>query len=232
MKQIESTVNPEEIQKFAQHAALWWDLEGPLKTLHDINPTRLDFITQHVSLNQIYVLDVGCGGGILCEALAKAGAQVKGIDPASEAISVAQEHAAQHHLTIDYLCSSIENYQAERFDVITCMELLEHVEHPELVLKHCARLLKPKGFLFLSTISRTIKAYINAILFAEYLLHLLPKQTHEYSKFIKPSELLAMTRSLGFNLVCMKGMDYNPFLRTASLNSDVTVNYLLALQKE
>ncbi|ARB91164.1 bifunctional 2-polyprenyl-6-hydroxyphenol methylase/3-demethylubiquinol 3-O-methyltransferase UbiG [Legionella longbeachae] len=230
MSNRETTVNPEEIHKFAQHAKLWWDTEGPLRTLHDINGIRLDFIQQHVQLSHLNVLDVGCGGGILCETMANAGANVTGIDAEIDTILVAQEHAKGSHLNVDYFCTSIEAYKNPCFDVITCMEMLEHVQNPKLVLQHCRRLLKPKGFLFLSTISRTVKAYLTAIVAAEYLLNLLPKQTHDYDKFIKPSELLAITRSLGFKLVDMKGMDYNPLLRKASLGTDLKVNYLLALQ--
>lgn len=231
MTHIETTVNPQEITKFAQYAKLWWDTEGPLKTLHDINETRLEFIKQNIELENSSILDVGCGGGILCEAMAKSGAKVTGIDAESAAIDIAQEHAKNNHLNIDYLCTSVEAYQSKRFDVITCMEMLEHVDNPELVLKHCKRLLKPKGFLFVSTISRTLKAYTNAIIAAEYLLNLLPRQTHDYHLFLKPSELIAMARSFGFNLCDMKGINYNPLLRKASLGSDVRVNYLLALSK-
>jgi 2-polyprenyl-6-hydroxyphenyl methylase/3-demethylubiquinone-9 3-methyltransferase len=230
MSQIKSTVNPEEIQKFAQHANLWWDPQGPLKTLHDINQTRLDFIAQHVSLTDSKVLDIGCGGGILCEAMAKSGAQVTGIDAAAEAISIAQEHAKNNQLPINYLCTSVEEYQHPVFDAITCMELLEHVENPQLIFEHCRRLLKPQGWLFVSTISRTLKAYATAIIAAEYILGLLPRQTHDYKKFIKPSELLAMARPWEFKLIDLQGMDYNPFLRKASLSSDVSVNFLMALQ--
>lgn len=230
MSTIETTVNSEEINKFAQYAKSWWDTEGPLRTLHDINGVRLDFIQRHVQLTHLDVLDVGCGGGILCETMANAGAKVTGIDAEIDAILVAQEHAKANHRNIDYFCSSIESYKDQRFDVITCMEMLEHVQNPELVLQHCRRLLKPKGFLFVSTISRTVKAYATAIIAAEYVLNILPKQTHDYKKFIKPSELLAMARSFEFKLIDMKGMDYNPFLRKASLGADVNVNYLLALQ--
>ena len=230
MSHTESTVNPQEISKFAQHASLWWDTEGPLKTLHDINQTRLDFIKQHVDLNDLTVLDVGCGGGILCEAMASTGARVTGIDAEPEAISVAQEHAKNSHLQISYLSTSVEAYNDHQFDVITCMEMLEHVENPGLVFEHCRRLLKPQGFLFVSTISRTIKAYATAIIAAEYILNLLPKQTHDYKIFIKPSELFAMARPWDFNLIDLKGMDYNPFLRSASLGSDIRVNYLMALR--
>lgn len=227
-----STINTDEVNKFAQHATQWWDTEGPLKTLHDINATRLDFITQHTQLTDLAVLDIGCGGGILCEAMAKVGAKVTGIDAECDAIRVAQEHAANHHLTIEYFCTPVELYNSERYDVITCMEMLEHVENPAMVLEHCQRLLKPGGFLFLSTISRTLKAYASAIFVAEYVLNLLPRQTHDYSKFIKPSELVAMGRAFDFKLIEMKGMNYNPILRTASLSADTAVNYLLVMCRD
>jgi 2-polyprenyl-6-hydroxyphenyl methylase/3-demethylubiquinone-9 3-methyltransferase len=230
MKNIKSTIDDQEVHKFAQHAKDWWDIQGPLKTLHDINGIRLEFISSQMNLKDIRVLDVGCGGGVLCEAMARTGAIVTGIDAEREAIMVAQEHARENQLSIDYLCTPIEEFEEKKFNVITCMEMLEHVQNPDLVLEHCKRLLKPKGMLFLSTISRTITAYVSAIIAAEYILNILPKQTHDYNKFIKPSELVAMARSFDLNLIDMKGMDYNPILRTASLNSDVSVNYLLALQ--
>lgn len=225
-----STINAEEVNKFASHANQWWDTEGPLKTLHDINPTRLIFISQQLHLTGLSLLDVGCGGGILCEAMTKYGAKVTGIDAESAAIRTAQEHARDNKLSIDYFCTPIEQYDGKRYDAITCMELLEHVDHPEIVLEHCKRMLKPKGFLFLSTISRTFKAYAGAIIVAEYVLNLLPRQTHDYSKFIKPSELMTMARSFGFKLVEMQGMNYNPITRTATLSAEVEINYLLALQ--
>lgn len=230
MTQFESTINPQEINKFAELATLWWDLDGPLKTLHDINNTRLEFITQHVQIEEAQILDVGCGGGVLCEAMALLGAKVTGIDADAGIIAVASEHAKKNQLKIDYQCTAIEAYQENSFDAVTCLEMLEHVDHPGLVLEHCKRLLKPNGFLLLSTISRTVKAYATAIIAAEYLLKLLPRQTHDYNKFIKPSELLALTRTLGFNLVDMKGMNYNPLTRKASLGTDVQVNYLMVLQ--
>ncbi|RUR15447.1 bifunctional 2-polyprenyl-6-hydroxyphenol methylase/3-demethylubiquinol 3-O-methyltransferase UbiG [Legionella sp. km535] len=226
----ESTIDKQELDKFAQHAAQWWDTEGPLKTLHDINSTRLDFISQHVKLNDIRVLDVGCGGGILCESMARRGADVIGIDAEAEAIKAAEEHAQNNSLSVRYLCTPIEDYEDKAFDVITCMEMLEHVHRPEQVLHHCRRLLKPDGLLFLSTINRTPKAYASAIIAAEYVLNLLPKQTHDYEKFIKPSELAAMTRSHGFELIDLKGLHYNPIARTCALSDDVSVNYLMALR--
>jgi 2-polyprenyl-6-hydroxyphenyl methylase/3-demethylubiquinone-9 3-methyltransferase len=226
-----STINNEELNKFAQQAKEWWNTEGPLKTLHDINESRLQFIEHYLSLTGLTLLDVGCGGGILCEAMAKAGAIVTGIDAEQEVIQAAQEHAHHNNLSIQYECTPIETYQGTLYDAITCMELLEHVEHPQMIFEHCSRLLKPKGLLFLSTINRTIKAYASVIVAAEYVLNLLPRLTHDYQKFIRPSELMTMARPFHFSLVDMKGLDYNPILRTASLSSKVQVNYLLALQK-
>lgn len=230
MNTIDSTIDEQELHKFSQHAEHWWDKAGPLKTLHDINQTRLDFIKNQINLTDIRVLDVGCGGGILCESMARCGAHVTGIDAEAEAIRVATEHAKENELIVHYTCTPIEEYDDSSFDAITCMEMLEHVQRPEQVLQHCKRLLKPDGFLFLSTISRTVKAYASAIIAAEYVLKLLPRQTHDYDKFIKPSELASMTRTYGFTLVDLKGLDYNPLTRTASLSSNVSVNYLMALR--
>ena len=230
MIKTKSTIDSQEVNKFDQHAKYWWDLQGPLKTLHDINDARLVFMGQYSALDNAAILDVGCGGGVLSEGMAKLGARVTGIDAASEAIEVAKEHAIKNNLSIHYECLPIEDYEHVGFDIITCMEMLEHVQNPDLVLSHCQRLLKPGGLLFLSTISRTVKAYASAIVAAEYLLKIIPKQTHDYSKFLKPSEIMRMTRSLGFELIDLKGLNYNPITRRASLTDDVSVNYLLALQ--
>lgn len=230
MSQNDSTIDCQEVHKFAQHAAHWWDLDGPLKTLHDINVSRLAFIREHIPLSKLCVLDVGCGGGILCEAMAKNAAIVTGIDAENEVIAVAKDHAKNNQLAIEYFCSPIEEYESKGFDVVTCMELLEHVQNPALVLQHCKRLLKPNGLLFVSTISRTPKAYATAIIAAEYVLGLLPKQTHDYQKFIKPSELTSMARSVGLHLVDLRGMNYNPLTRQATLSDDVSVNYLMVFQ--
>lgn len=227
---VKSTIDEQEVNKFDHHAQDWWDKQGPLKTLHDINDTRLEFILAQVELKGKTVLDVGCGGGILCEALRKAGAQVTGLDVASDAIAIAREHADHEKLDINYVSMPIEEFEQGSFDVITCMEMLEHVNNPELVLEHCRRLLKPGGILFLSTISRTVKAYMTAIVAAEYVLKLLPRQTHDYGKFIKPSELAAMARAFGFSLLDMKGLHYNPLSRKAALVDDVSVNYVLSLR--
>lgn len=228
MNHIESTVDDQEVSKFAQHAGDWWDLNGPLKTLHDINPARLEFIRQHITLDSSRILDVGCGGGILSSAMVKAGAEVVGIDAESHAIEAAKTHAQNNNLQVDFIATPIEEYDSQPFDAVTCMEMLEHVQNPELVLEHCKRLLKPEGILMVSTISRTMKAYASAILAAEYVLGLLPRQTHDYAKFILPSELAAIARQVGLSLVDLQGMSYNPITGRASLTPDVSVNYLMA----
>lgn len=219
-----STIDHKEIAKFSNHASAWWDTEGPLKTLHDINPIRLQFIQQHFSLSGCRVLDVGCGGGILSEGMASLGAIVTGLDAEPNAIEAAKAHTS----VVEYVCQPIECFDAPPFEAITCLEMLEHVQEPSLVLAHCARLLKPGGMLFLSTINRTFEAYAKVILAGEYLLGLLPRETHEYAKFIKPSELAAAARALGFETVSLQGMAYHPFTRKASLGGSTQMNYLLA----
>jgi 2-polyprenyl-6-hydroxyphenyl methylase/3-demethylubiquinone-9 3-methyltransferase len=226
-----STVDSLEVTKFAQLAAHWWDHDGPLKTLHDINPARLSLIQNTTSLTGQRVLDVGCGGGILSEAMATLGASVTGLDVGPDAIECARQHAAQEQLSVDYVCQPIETFDAELFDGITCMEMLEHVQEPELVIQHCARLLKKGGYLFLSTLNRTVTSYATAIVAAEYLFGLLPRQTHDFSKFIKPSELARMVRASGLDTVQIKGLGYNPITGVASLQDSVDVNYFLICQK-
>lgn len=225
------TVDLQEIAKFSQHAADWWDIDGPLKTLHDINPARLEFISGKCTLKDRTVLDVGCGGGVLSEAMAKQGALVTGLDMSEEALEAARAHALANQLSIDYVCCDIEEYERSSFDIITCMEMLEHVPNPQHIIEHCARLLKPGGFLFLSTINRTLKAYTTAILAAEYLLGLLPKQTHDFDKFIKPSELATMIRNTAMEVSSIAGMSYNPWTRIATINNSVDVNYLISCFK-
>lgn len=223
----QTTVDKQEVEKFSNHATQWWEKDGPLKTLHDINPTRLQFIEKHVTLKGLRVLDVGCGGGILSEGLAQHGAEVIGLDVEPDAIVTARAHAHDSALNISYCCQPIETYLAPAFDCITCLEMLEHVADPRLVIEHCARLLKPGGYLFLSTLNRSIKAYATAVVVAEYILSLLPRQTHDYKKFIKPSELSAAVRSTGLSVIDIQGMSYDPFARTAALCNDVSVNYLM-----
>ena len=226
-----TTIDALEVAKFSQQATAWWNTEGPLKTLHDINPARIEFIQKFTTLTQQSVLDVGCGGGILSEGLAKRGAIVTGLDVEPEAIAAATAHAVAQKLNITYVCQPIEEYKKSSFDIVTCMEMLEHVTEPQLVINHCARLLASGGYLFLSTINRTMKAYVTAIIAAEYVLGLLPRQTHDFDKFIKVSELAAMTRVAGLEIVGMSGMGYNPCTRIASLQTSIDVNYLLACRK-
>lgn len=226
-----TSIDRSEVDKFAQLAQYWWDTEGPLKTLHDINPVRLQYIQKWASLPQQHVLDVGCGGGILSESLALYDAHVTGLDVDPNVIKVAQTHAEQSNLSIKYHCMPIESFKAVPFDAITCMEMLEHVADPSLVIHHCTRLLKPGGYLFLSTINRTVMAYGGAIVAAEYLLGLLPKQTHDYQKFIKPSELASILRKEGLRVKDVTGVRYNPILRQAELCDSLAINYLMVAQK-
>ena len=226
-----STIDSLEVAKFAKHASQWWNMDGPLKTLHDINPPRISFIQKYIELAGQRILDVGCGGGILCEGLAACGAVVTGLDVEVDAIACAREHALTRDLCIDYVCQPIESYDAGPFDSITCMEMLEHVQEPALVIQHCAQLLKEGGYLFLSTLNRTVKAYATAIVGAEYILGLLPRQTHDFDKFIKPSELANMIRSSGLDVEGMTGLAYNPLTRAAVLHECVDVNYLLVCRK-
>ena len=177
------------------------------------------------------MLDVGCGGGILSEAMARCGAKVTGLDVDKDIIQMAKQHAALEHLMLEYHCSPIESFKAKPYDVITCMEMLEHVASPQLIIKHCARLLNHGGYLFLSTINRTWKAYATVILAAEYFLGLLPRQTHDYDKFIKPHELAAITRLAGLETLAITGLSYNPVVRKASLVDDVQINYLMVCKK-
>lgn len=226
-----SSVDSAELAKFAQHASAWWDPNGPLKTLHDINPIRLKFILEHCVLKDLRVLDVGCGGGLLAESLAREGAYVTGLDAEEGAILTAQKHAAAFNLNLEYVCESIENFNAPLFDCITCMELLEHVVDFTQIIEHTARLIKTGGYLFLSTLNRTLRAYATAVFAAEYVFSLLPRQTHDFDKFIRPSELARTLRAHGFELVSLRGMDYNPFTRQASLIDSTQVNYLLVAQR-
>lgn len=226
-----SSVDHSEKDKFAKLSEDWWNKEGPLKTLHDINPAREAFVLLHGAIDGLRVLDVGCGGGIFSEALARQGAMVDGLDVEPSSLKKAAEHAQRENLTIRYVCSPIEEYEAEEYDIICCMEMLEHVAQPQHIIHHCQRLLKPNGLLFLSTINRTIKAYTGAILLAEYLLSLLPRQTHDFDKFIKPSELAEELRNESFEPIMLKGMSYNPLSRAAALTDDVSINYLMSAQK-
>jgi 2-polyprenyl-6-hydroxyphenyl methylase/3-demethylubiquinone-9 3-methyltransferase len=230
-------VDPGEINKFEKLAARWWDPNSEFKTLHDINPLRLDYIDSRAGLNGLEgkkVLDVGCGGGLLAEAMAARGADVTGIDMGKAPLNVARLHKLESGLDIDYRQITPEQLAQEQpgsFDVVTCLEMLEHVPEPDAVIAACTTLIRDDGRIFLSTINRNPKAWLFAVIGAEYLLNMLPRGTHEYSKFIRPSEMEAWARHSGLQLTDLTGMSYNPLTREYSLGTDVSVNYLATFQK-
>lgn len=223
-------VDPAELQKFASLAHRWWDKNSEFKPLHEINPLRLAYIDQKSGLQGKRVLDVGCGGGILAESMAVRGAEVTGIDLGEKALKVAQLHSLESGIKVDYRLVSVEQLAAETpssYDVVTCMEMLEHVPDPAAIIAACARLVKPDGHVFFSTINRNPKSYLFAVIGAEYVLNMLPKGTHEYEKFIKPSELSAWARQSGLSVSALKGMSYNPLTKRYWLGDDVSVNYIV-----
>ena len=227
----------QEIEKFSQHAHEWWDEQGPLKTLHQINPTRMAWIAKHVVLANAKTIDIGCGGGILSESLAKAGARVTGLDMASDSIEIARTHAQAAQLNIDYQISTAEAWaQAHpaEYEVVTCMELLEHVPDPASVIHAAAQLLAPSGVVFFSTINRNPKAWALTIGAAEHLLKWIPKGTHQYDTFIKPSELSAMARQSGLEVIALAGIGYQPWQSKSNpfvVTKDTSVNYMMACRK-
>ena len=223
-----------ELKKFDAMAAGWWDPKGDFKPLHDLNPLRMQFIAEHAAVADARVVDVGCGAGLLSEALARAGAEVVAIDLAEKPLQVARLHLHESALTVDYRRLAVETLAAQEagsFDTVTCLEMLEHVPDPDSVVASCYQLLKPGGRCVFSTINRTPKAFVMAIAGAEYVLRLLPRGTHEYAKFIRPSELIRAARGVGFELLALKGLGYNPFSGKASLISDVGVNYIVSFEK-
>ena len=226
--------DPAELAKFSELAHRWWDTESEFRPLHQINPLRLAWIDDIVPLAGKRVLDIGCGGGILADAMARKGAEVLGIDLAGKALKVAQLHALEAQTQgVRYREVSAENLAAEQpesFDVVTCMEMLEHVPDPSSVVRACATLVKPGGHVFFSTINRNAKAFVFAIVGAEYILNLLPRGTHEFAKFIKPSELAAYARAAGLNLEHTRGMEYNPLTRHYWLSANTSVNYMLGMR--
>lgn len=227
-------VDSAEIAKFSALAHKWWDPDSEFKPLHDINPARVDLIERHAGISGKRILDVGCGGGILAEALAARGAEVTGIDLAEKSLKIARLHLFESGQKVDYLLKPVEalaQEAPESFDIVTCMEMLEHVPEPASIVAACSRLAKPGGWVFLSTLNRNPKSYLLAVLGAEYVLNLLPRGTHDYTRFLKPSELARMTRATGLETVEVAGMHYNPFNRKVSLDRDASVNYLVACRK-
>lgn len=233
-----NNIDQHELDKFEKMAQTWWNPNGSFKPLHLLNPLRLNYILQKANgLFGKKVLDVGCGGGILSEAMAAQGARVTGIDMTTEPLEIAKQHAEMQGLTIDYQQITIEHFvekqtacNAEKFDVITCMEMLEHVPNPLSIIHSCKALLKPDGILFISTINRTFKAYMLVIIGAEYVLKMLPKGTHEFEKFIKPAELLNWCDQADFKCSEMKGYHFNPLTEKFWLNNDVSCNYIAILK--
>lgn len=231
---MQINADPQEIDKFSALAHRWWDPEGEFAPLHQINPLRLDWIDQHAPLRGKRVLDVGCGGGILTESMAQRGAKVCGIDLSEKALKVAQLHLLESHMTVDYQVIAAEVLAAREpgsYEIVTCMELLEHVPDPQSTVLACAALAAPCGQVFFSTINRNPKAYLFAIVGAEYILKLLPRGTHDYEKFIRPAELAAMCRTADLEVEEIIGMHYNPVTKVYSLGNDTSVNYLMRTKK-
>jgi 2-polyprenyl-6-hydroxyphenyl methylase / 3-demethylubiquinone-9 3-methyltransferase len=234
MTEAHINVDPSEIAKFSALAHKWWDIESEFKPLHEINPLRIDFMQKHVDLAGKKILDVGCGGGILAEGLARQGASVTGIDLAEKSLKVAKLHLFESKLEVDYRCIPVEQLateEPESYDIVTCMEMLEHVPSPASVVAACARLVKPGGWVFFSTLNRNAKSYMLAVVGAEYVLGMLPRGTHDYAKFIKPSELARMTRNAEIETVSLSGLSYNPLTKIYKLDDDAAVNYLIATRK-
>ena len=227
-------VDPSEVQKFSDLAHRWWDPTSEFRPLHEINPLRLEWINARAPLKGKRVLDIGCGGGILAESMARKGAEVTGIDLSDKALKVADLHSLETGVQVRYELIAAEDMAAREpsgFDVVTCMEMLEHVPDPEAIVHACATLVRPGGHVFFSTINRNPKSYLFAVIGAEYVLKMLPKGTHDYAKFIKPAELARYTRHAGLDLDAVKGLTYNPLTKMYSLNQDTDVNYLMACQR-
>lgn len=223
--------DPTEIQKFSDLAHRWWDPTSEFRPLHEINPLRLEWIHSRASLNGKTVIDIGCGGGILAESMARKGADVTGIDLSEKALRVADLHSLESGVAVKYELIAAEEMaarEAGRYDVVTCMEMLEHVPDPGAIVRACAALVKPGGQVFFSTLNRNPKSYLFAIIGAEYVLGLLPKGTHDYAKFLTPAELSRFIRDAGLDIDALKGMGYNPLTKHYSLNNNTDVNYLVA----
>ena len=231
MKDDGINADPLELEKFSQLAHRWWDPNSEFKPLHEINPLRMGYIESLAGLQDKVVLDVGCGGGILSEGMASRGAKVTGIDLSDKALKVAKLHLLESGQQVEYrkiTTESLAKEQPQHYDIVTCMEMLEHVPDPMSVVRACAKLVKPGGWVFISTINRNLKFYLFAIIGAEYILKLLPRGTHEYANFIKPSELARMARNAGLHDEELIGMTYNPFTKVYTLGNDADVNYIMA----
>jgi 2-polyprenyl-6-hydroxyphenyl methylase/3-demethylubiquinone-9 3-methyltransferase len=231
---VSDNVHLHEIHKFGSQAERWWDPNGEFKTLHQVNPLRLDFIQRYADLQGKRLVDVGCGGGILTEGLAKAGADALGVDLSEDLIDIADLHGLETGVTAHYQKISAETLAAEQpasFDHVTCMEMLEHVPDPASIIQACATLVKPGGMVFFSTLNRVPKAYLLAIVAAEHVLKMVPKGTHEYKTFIQPAELSQMARNVGLELQGMIGIEYSPFTKEFRLGKDIDVNYIAAFQR-
>lgn len=229
-------VDSKEIDKFSLHAHHWWDTEGPLRTLHQLNPIRLTWMQEFITFGPTLTLaDIGCGGGILSESIARLGAQVHGYDLAAASLRVAQMHAMAEGIeNVNYASASAEEaaqHSPERYDAVCCMEMLEHVPDPSAIVRACAQMVRPGGWVFFSTIHRNLRAFMQAIVGAEYLLHLLPKGTHEYAKLIRPSELVAYAEAAGLLVQDLRGLSYNPITQRFTLHAKTDVNYFLAARK-
>lgn len=234
MMTVKENVHLHEIHKFGSMAERWWDTQGEFKTLHDINPLRIQFIQGYADIAGKRIVDVGCGGGILTEGLAKLGADALGIDLSEELIDIADLHGLESGVNAHYQKISAEalaQQQPESFDHVTCMEMLEHVPDPGSIISACAAMVKPGGMVFFSTLNRKAKAYLLAIVAAEHVLLMLPKGTHDYKTFIKPSELSQSARAAGLELQGMTGIEYNPFNKRFSLGKDIDVNYIAAFKR-
>ena len=234
MSPTSHNADPQELAKFEALAGRWWNPEGPMKALHEINPLRLDYIDQRAPLKGARVLDVGCGGGLLSEGMAIRGAQVLGIDLAQASLDVAAAHAREHEVEVQYRCQSAEQLAEEQpgaFEIVTCLEMLEHVPDPAKVVSACARAVQPGGTVFFSTINRNLKSFLLAIVGAEHVLGMLPRGTHEYEKLIRPSELAAWCRDAGLQVLDLTGLHFNPVTRSFRLGGNVDVNYFAETQR-
>jgi 2-polyprenyl-6-hydroxyphenyl methylase/3-demethylubiquinone-9 3-methyltransferase len=230
-----TNADPLELEKFSQLAHRWWDTSSEFKPLHEINPLRLGYIDRIAPLSGKNVLDVGCGGGILSESMASLGAKVTGIDLGDKALQVAKLHLLESGKQVEYRKIAVEELAAEQpghYDVVTCMEMLEHVPDPQSVVRACAQLVKPGGHVFFSTINRNPKSYLLAVVGAEYVLKMLPRGTHDYAKFIKPSELAQLCRNAGLDVADITGMTYNPLSKVYSLGADTDVNYIFSCSRD